>query len=55
MIAAVRVEENKLYITTRRPRTGEELVSVQTIRTLSDREFITADERGRVIKMVRKR
>jgi uncharacterized protein (TIGR03066 family) len=52
MNADVRVEGDKLHITTRRPSTGEEHVSVQTIRTLNDKELIVADERE-IIKMVR--
>jgi uncharacterized protein (TIGR03066 family) len=52
MNADVRVEGDKMYITTRRPSTGEEHVSVQTIRTLNDRELVVADERE-IIKMVR--
>jgi len=53
MEADVRVEEGKLYITTRRPSTGEEHVSVQTIRTLNDRQLVVADERGMIIRMAR--
>src|ERR1039457_2618563 len=53
MNAEVRVEEDKLFITTRHRRTGEENVSVQTVRKLTDRELEVADERGRVIKMAR--
>jgi uncharacterized protein (TIGR03066 family) len=53
MEADVRVEGDKLYITTRRPSTGEEHVSVQTIRTLNERQLIVADERGMVIRMAR--
>ena len=53
MNAVVRVEEDKLIITTRQPSTGEEHVSVQTIRKVSDRELVVADEGGRIMKMVR--
>jgi uncharacterized protein (TIGR03066 family) len=53
MNAEVRVDENKLFITTRHPRTSEEHVSVQSIRKISDRELVVADERGGVTKMVR--
>jgi uncharacterized protein (TIGR03066 family) len=52
MKADVRVEGDKLHITTRRPSTGEEHVSVQTIRTLNDKELVVADERE-IVKMVR--
>ena len=37
------VEGDKLYITTRSPETGEEHVSVQTIRTLNERQLVVAD------------
>jgi uncharacterized protein (TIGR03066 family) len=53
MEAEVRVEGAKLYITTRRPSTGEEHVSVQTIRTLNERQLVVADERGMIIRMAR--
>jgi uncharacterized protein (TIGR03066 family) len=53
--AEVRVEGDKLYITTRRPSTGEEHVSVQTIRKLTETEFVVADERGTIMKMARSR
>ena len=53
MDAEVRVEGDKLYITTRRPSTGEKNVSVQTIHTLNDREFVVADEHGQLMKMTR--
>lgn len=55
MNAQVRIDGNKIYITTTRPSTGEEHVSVQTIRTLNDKEFVVADERGAIMKMMRKR
>ena len=51
--ADVRVEGDKLYITTRSPETGEEHVSVQTIRTLNERQLVVADDRGAVISMAR--
>jgi hypothetical protein len=51
--AEVRVEGDKLYITTRRPTTGEEHVSVQTIRIMNGKELVVADERGIIIKMAR--
>ena len=53
MNADVRVEDDKLYITTRQPSTGKEHVSVQTIRTLNARELVVADEKGKVIRMAR--
>jgi uncharacterized protein (TIGR03066 family) len=53
MNAVVSVEGDNLHIKTRRPRSGEEHVSVQTIRTLSETELVLADERGRVMKMAR--
>ena len=53
MNADVRVEGDKIHITTRHPRTNEEHVSVQIIRKLSDRELEVGDDRGRIIKMTR--
>ena len=53
MKAEVRVEEDKLYTTTRRPSTGEEHVSVQTIRTLNDRELVLVDEKGNIMRLAR--
>ena len=55
MNAEVRVEEMKLYITTRHPKTGAEHLSVQVVRKLSEREFIVADEHGTITKMTRMR
>ena len=53
MNAVVSVEGDKLQIKTRRPMSGEEHVSVQTIRNLSETELVVADEHGRVMKMAR--
>lgn len=53
MHAEAQVEENKLVITTRHPVTGARHVSVQTIRTMNNRELVVADEQGGIIKMVR--
>ncbi len=55
MNASVRLEDDKLYVTTRRPSTGEEHVSVQTVKTLSEREFVVADSRGKIMRMLRLR
>jgi len=41
----VRVEDNKIYSTTRL-HTGEEWTTVKTIRTLSARVLLVADQRG---------
>jgi uncharacterized protein (TIGR03066 family) len=53
MNAYVQVEGDKIFITTRRPSTGEEHVSVQTVRSLNDRELVVADERGEIMRMRR--
>jgi len=53
MNGEVRVEEKKFTITTRRPSTGEEHVTVQTIRTLNDSQFVLVDDKGRSLKMKR--
>jgi hypothetical protein len=45
--AMVHIEDGKLYSTTWHPQTGEEKVTVQTIRTLSSRQLVLEDERGR--------
>ena len=44
--ADVRVEGDKIYSTTTNPQTGKEHVSVQTIRTLTAREFVVEDSKG---------
>jgi hypothetical protein len=51
--AEVRVEGDKIYSTTKHPRTGMEHVSVQTIRSLTRQELVVADEAGRVMTMAR--
>lgn len=51
--AEVRIEGDKIYSTTWRERTGEEKVTVQTIRSLTNRALIVVDDRGKVIKMAR--
>jgi len=53
--ATIRVEEDKMYITTHQEKTNREHVSVQTIRTLTERELIVADEQGKIMKLVRMR
>jgi len=53
--ADVRIEGDKLYFTSRHPRTGEEDVRVQTIRKLTDVEFVVADESGAIMKLARSR
>jgi uncharacterized protein (TIGR03066 family) len=51
--ADIRVEGDKIYSTSRHPRSGQEHVTVQTIRSLTDQDLIVADEAGRVTKMAR--
>jgi hypothetical protein len=53
MNAQVDVNEYKIYITTRQPSTGKEYVSVQSIRTLNEREVVVADAHGSIMKMTR--
>src|SRR5262249_40794972 len=51
--AEVRVEGDKIYTTTRHPRTGQKHVSVQTIRTLTAHELVIEDEKGNRMTMRR--
>jgi uncharacterized protein (TIGR03066 family) len=44
--ADIRIEGDKIYSTTTNPQTGKEHVSVQTIRTLTAREFVVEDSKG---------
>jgi hypothetical protein len=53
MNAEVRVEADQLFITTRRPTTGEEMTVVQQIRTLNATSLVVEDERGRRLSMKR--
>jgi uncharacterized protein (TIGR03066 family) len=53
MKADVRVEADKLFITTRRQSTGEVHVSVQTITKLNERHLVVMDEVGRDMKLAR--
>ena len=53
MIGEVNVEDNKFYVTTRRPSTGETHVNTQTIRSLTHNQFTLVDEKGRTTQMVR--
>ena len=51
--AEVRVEADKIYSTTRQPRTGKEKVTVQTIRSLTRQELVVADDAGKATRMAR--
>jgi uncharacterized protein (TIGR03066 family) len=51
--ATVRVEDDKIYSTTRHPKTGQELTTVQTIRSLTARELVVEDEKGNRMNMRR--
>ncbi len=51
--SAIRLEGDKLYSTTRHPQTGAEMTVVQTIRTLTPRSLVVADEKGNLLTMER--
>lgn len=51
--ARVRVEGDKMHTTTRNPSTGKDETRTQTIRSLSERELVLADDRGEVLRMTR--
>jgi uncharacterized protein (TIGR03066 family) len=51
--ATVRVEDDKIYSTTRHRTTGQELTTVHTIVTLGAREFVVEDQKGKRITMRR--
>ena len=51
--AVVRVEDNKIYSTTRHSQSGEELTTVQTIRTLTSRDLVVEDQQGNRTRMER--
>jgi uncharacterized protein (TIGR03066 family) len=51
--AQVRVEDKKIYSTTRNPHTGRDDTRVLTIRTLTARELVVEDQQGKVLKMER--
>jgi uncharacterized protein (TIGR03066 family) len=53
--AQVRVEDKKIYSTTKNPQTGQEDTRVLVIRTLTARELVVEDEQGQVLKMERAR
>ena len=53
--AEVRVEGDKIYSTTRHPRTGQEKVTVQTIRKLTQQELVVVDQAGEETRMARVR
>ena len=53
MNAEVRVEADKLFITTRRPSTGEEKTVVQHIRSLSATRLVVEDQQGSRMSMKR--
>ena len=51
--ARVRVEENKIHVTTRHQKTGEEATRVQTIKSLNGNRLVLQDQRGMSIKLER--
>lgn len=53
MNAEVRVDGNKIFITTRRPSTGEEKTIVQHVRTLTANRLVVEDEQGQRLSMER--
>jgi uncharacterized protein (TIGR03066 family) len=44
--AVVRLEDNKIYSTTRHPQTGQETTVAQTIRTLTAWDLVVEDSKG---------
>jgi hypothetical protein len=53
--ARIRVEDRKIFSTTRNPNTGQDDTRVQIIRTLTATDLVTEDEQGGVLKMERAR
>jgi uncharacterized protein (TIGR03066 family) len=53
MDARIRVEGKKIYSTTTRPTTGEELTTVLVMRTLTERKLVVEDQQGQITKMRR--
>jgi hypothetical protein len=53
--ARIRVEDRKIYSTTRNPNTGQDDTRIQIIRTLTATDLVTEDEQGGVLKMERTR
>jgi uncharacterized protein (TIGR03066 family) len=53
--AKIRVEDNKIYVTTRHQQTGEVGTRVQTIKVLDENRLVLLDERGMSVKMERAR
>jgi uncharacterized protein (TIGR03066 family) len=51
--ARIRVDGDKIYATTRHPRTGQELTRVQTIERLTKENLVLKDEQGNVLVMER--
>lgn len=51
--ARVRVEEKKIYSTTRNPNTDQDDTTVLIIRTLTARELVVEDKQGQLMKMER--
>jgi uncharacterized protein (TIGR03066 family) len=53
--ATVRVEGNKIYVTTRHRETGERGTRVQTIKSLDQNHLVLEDERGMSVRLERDR
>jgi uncharacterized protein (TIGR03066 family) len=51
--AKIRVEDKKLYVTTKHETTGKLGLRVQTIKVLSGNYLVLEDERGKSVKMKR--
>jgi len=51
--AKIRVDEKKIYVTTRHQQTGEEGTRVQTIKSLEGDRLVLQDEKGNLVKLQR--
>lgn len=51
--ADIRVEGDKIFSTTRHPRTGKEITTSQTVRVLTDRQLVIEDQAGNRLTMTR--
>jgi len=51
--ASIRVEDKKIYSTTRNPQTGQDDTMVLTIRALTPKALVVVDEQGQLLKMER--
>ena len=51
--ARIRVEDNKIHVTTRHQQTGAEGTRVQTIKSLDGDRLVLQDENGNLLKLIR--